>query len=128
MKEDEGALLPFGIVAELTSRRELEELKSDDPPGNAVFVQRWDPAGNTGRRNESLWQHYELTSARRTYRQPGLAEVQLTYPAARNNFGMFCLDMGWTDLARASLDSALALPSTPELRRVILRHRSRLPD
>ncbi|MBN2537452.1 DUF2723 domain-containing protein [candidate division WOR-3 bacterium] len=128
MKEDGGALLPLGIVAELTSRSEIQELKSDDPPGNIVLVLGWDPSGSTNRRNESLWQRYELASARRTYRQPGLAEVQLTYPAARNNFGMFCLDMGWTDLARASLDSALALPSTPELRRVILRHRSRLPD
>jgi hypothetical protein len=128
MKEDGGALLPQGIVAELTSRSEIQELKSDDPPGNIVLVLGWDPSGSTNRRNESLWQRYELTSARHLYRQPGLAEVQLTYPAARNNFAMFCLDMGWTDMAKASLDSALALPSTPELRRVILQHRSRLPD
>lgn len=106
------AAVPGGIVVRLVSKRQSTALSPE----------------SLARENELLWQSYQLSSARRAYRQPGLAEVQLTYPAARNNFAMFSIEKGWVELARAGLDSALALPASPELRRVILEHRSRLPD
>ncbi len=77
-------------------------------------------------RDAALWSAYHLDHARRAYRNAEFGQVPVTYALSRNNLGMFLLECGRPDLARAFIESALAFPTPPEFRSAVERNRQRL--